>query len=65
MGEMIVTEHMFGGEGERYVIIRNYNVGSPSSAAMALLGRTSNGWVEWKNKDNKSPVECKRQNIEE
>jgi hypothetical protein len=46
-------------------VTRNYKFGSPSSAAMALLGRTSNGWVEWKNKHGKSLDELKRQNIED
>lgn len=65
MRERLVKEQVFRDEGDRYVVTRNYKFGSPSSAAMALLGRTSNGWVEWKNKDGKSLDECKRQNIEE
>jgi hypothetical protein len=65
MRERLVKEQVFRDEGDRYVVTRNYKFGSPSSAAMALLGRTSNGWVEWKNKDSKSLDECKRQNIEE
>ena len=27
---------------------------SPSSAAMFVLGGSTNGWVEWKNKDGKT-----------
>ncbi len=33
---------------------------SPSGAAAALLGRTSNGWVEWKHPDGRSLSEVKR-----
>ena len=65
MRERLVKEQVFRDEGDRFVVTRNYRFGSPSSAAIALLGRTSNGWVEWKNKDGKSLDELKRQNIEE
>lgn len=30
---------------------QDYIFGSPSAAAMAVLGRRANGWTEWKNKD--------------
>ena len=32
----------------RLAFFEDYTFGSPSSAAMAILGRTSNGWVDWK-----------------
>lgn len=35
-------------EGEKVVFDKDHLFGSPSTAAMALLGRTSNGWMEWK-----------------
>ncbi|MDG1332646.1 MAG: GIY-YIG nuclease family protein [Crocinitomicaceae bacterium] len=33
---------------------------SPSAASAAILGRSSNGWTEWKNKDGKTLDELKR-----
>ena len=35
-------------EGEQVVMVRDYVFASLSMAAVALLGRTANGWVEWK-----------------
>lgn len=36
-------------EGGEQVIKRDHLFKSPSSAAIALTGRTANGWREWKN----------------
>lgn len=35
-------------EGETVVFEKDHLFRSPSAAAVALLGRTANGWVEWK-----------------
>lgn len=40
---------------------RNHLFNSPSSAATALLGRATNGWMEWKDKDGRTLDELKRQ----
>lgn len=47
-------------EGEEVVFVKDHLFGSPSMAALALLGRTSNGWKEWKTKDGKTLDEMKR-----
>ena len=47
-------------EGERVVVVRDYVFASPSMAAVALLGRTANGWLEWKNAAGKTLHEVKR-----
>jgi hypothetical protein len=39
---------------------QNYLFNTPSGAAAVILGRTSNGWVDWKNKDGKTLSEVKR-----
>jgi hypothetical protein len=39
---------------------QDYLFNTPSGAAAAVLGRTSNGWVDWKNKDGKTLNEVKR-----
>ncbi len=36
-------------EGERVVMTKDHLFRSPSMAAVALVGRTANGWREWKN----------------
>ena len=37
--------------GKEVVFQKDHLFGSPSMAALALMGRTSNGWIEWKTKD--------------
>jgi hypothetical protein len=40
--------------GDTVVFQKDHLFGSPSMAALALLGRTSNGWVEWKDEHGAS-----------
>ena len=44
--------------------IENYLFQSPSGAAMVVLGRTANGWNEWKNSDGRTLHELKRMQSE-
>ncbi len=46
------------------VFEKDHLFGSPSMAAIALLGRTSNGWKEWKSKDGVTLHELKRAGAE-
>ncbi len=39
---------------------QDYLFNTPSGAAAVVLGRTSNGWVDWKNKDGMTLNEVKR-----
>lgn len=48
-------------EKGRLVFQRDYLFSSPSSAAMALMGRTANGWMAWKHEDGRTLDELKRQ----
>lgn len=50
-------------EGDKIVFLQDYLFKAPSSAAVALLGRTANGWVEWKTQDGKTLDAVKRQPI--
>jgi len=52
-------------EGGRAVVQKDHLFGSPSMAAIALLGRTANGWREWKSVDGATLDELKRTNVEE
>ncbi len=46
--------------GDAIEFTKDHLFGSPSMAAMALLGRTSNGWKEWKSEDGATLDELKR-----
>ncbi len=47
-------------EGETVVFQKDHLFNSPSMALIALLGRTANGWKEWKDTAGKSLDEVKR-----
>ena len=40
--------------GEKYRLTVSVSFTSPSSAAMFVLGGSTNGWIEWKNNDGKT-----------
>ena len=48
-------------EGDAVVFERDHLFRSPSMAALALMGRTSNGWLDWKTKDGRTLNAVKRQ----
>ncbi len=52
---------VFREESETIVFEKDHLFGSPSMAAVSLLGSTANGWTVWKNKDGKTLDEVKRQ----
>lgn len=55
LAEQVLEEH----DGQlRFT--RDYTFHSPSGAAMAVLGRTANGWKEWKHSDGRSLSQVKR-----
>jgi len=41
-------------EGNIYLFTSNYIFSSPSAAAAVILGRSANGWTEWKYQDGKT-----------
>ena len=47
-------------DGEKVIFEKDHPFGSPSWAAIALMGRNANGWFEWKNKDGKTLDALKR-----
>ncbi|APA84078.1 GIY-YIG nuclease family protein [Paraburkholderia sprentiae WSM5005] len=58
--EHLVETGVFAVDGERVVIQKDHLFSSPSRAAVALAGRTANGWIEWKNGAGKTLDELKR-----
>lgn len=51
-------------EGDTVVFEKDHLFRSPSMAALSLMARTSNGWVDWKNKDGQTLDAVKRQSDE-
>ncbi len=49
-------------KGQTVVFQKDHLFRSPSMAALAILGRTSNGWVDWKAADGRTLDQVKRQN---
>ena len=47
-------------KGLRLTFARDYLFDSPSGAAAAVLGRTANGWIEWKNAEGRTLSQVKR-----
>jgi predicted GIY-YIG superfamily endonuclease len=47
--------------GDKVVFNKDHLFGSPSMAAIALMGRSANGWTEWKSADGQTLDELKRQ----
>ncbi|WP_228768127.1 GIY-YIG nuclease family protein [Limnohabitans sp. DM1] len=52
-----------GSSGSMLVFTRDHLFSSPSTAAMAVMGRSANGWVEWKTAAGKTLDEVKRQGV--
>ena len=48
-------------EGDAVIFTKDHLFRTPSMAAEALLGRTANGWTEWKTKGGKTLDAVKRQ----
>jgi hypothetical protein len=63
----LITERVLvvepGSNGDSLVFTRNHLFSSPSTAAMAVMGRSANGWVEWKTTSGKTLDEVKRQGV--
>jgi hypothetical protein len=60
--QRLLDEQVVKVEGTSLVFTKDFLFKSPSRAALAVLGRSSNGWVEWKDKDGRTLDQLKRQN---
>lgn len=47
--EELIKASILKEEEEYYIFTNDYIVNSPSAAAKLILGRSANGWTEWKN----------------
>lgn len=59
--EQLVNDGVLSPQGTHYVFTRDYLFSSPSMAAIAVLGRSANGWMEWKTKEGQTLDGAKRQ----
>ena len=62
--EKLISDGILKESGEGYVVTKNYKCNSPSLAAGLVLGRSSNGWTEWKNSEGKTLDEVYRTQTE-
>jgi hypothetical protein len=61
--DQLVTEGIMAARDGMVVFTRDHLFASPSMAAMALMGRSANGWLEWKSPQGKTLDEVKRQSV--
>lgn len=50
----LISNNILVQKKDSYVLIKDFLFKSPSSASSVVLGRSSNGWTEWKNKQGKT-----------
>lgn len=67
MRSQLVTEGVLaaqpGSTGAQLIFTRDHLFSSPSTAAIAIMGRSANGWIEWKTASGKTLDEVKRQGV--
>ncbi|MDD0811187.1 GIY-YIG nuclease family protein [Curvibacter sp. RS43] len=59
--QRLLAQGVMRAEGHTVVFQRDHLFRSPSMAALALLGRTANGWLEWKSPAGRTLDDLKRQ----
>lgn len=60
MRAKLIESGVMAEENGQYRFTQDYLFNSPSGAAAVVLGRTSNGWVDWKNAEGKTLHDAKR-----
>lgn len=58
--ESLLSEGVVEEDGDHLRFVKDHLFDSPSGAAAAVLGRTANGWKEWKRPDGETLSEVKR-----
>jgi hypothetical protein len=56
----LIEEGILVPQGNTLLMSKDHLFNSPSTAAMVLLGRSANGWTEWRNAEGKTLDELKR-----
>jgi hypothetical protein len=58
----LISEGILVPENGRLLVAKDHLFSSPSTAALALMGRTANGWLEWRTSEGKTLREAKQLN---
>ena len=61
--DQLVAEGIMAAQDGAYVFTRDHLFSSPSMAALAVMGRSANGWMEWKTPQGRTLDEVKRQSV--
>lgn len=61
MRNKLIESKVMVPDGEQVIFQKDHLFNSPSRAAAAVLGRSCNGWIEWKDKLGRTLDELKRQ----
>ena len=61
--QQLVTDGVLAQSGDAYVFTRDQLFASPSMAAIAVMGRSANGWLEWKTDQVQTLDGAKRQSV--
>lgn len=61
--DQLVKEGVMVAQDGLYVFTRDHLFPSPSMAAMALMGRSANGWIDWRAANGKTLDEVQRQSL--
>ena len=61
--QTLLGKCVFVEEKGNYKLTQDYTFSSPSSAAAALLARSANGRVEWKDENSRSLKEIQEENL--
>ncbi|SHM80426.1 GIY-YIG nuclease family protein [Polaribacter sp. KT 15] len=56
----LLAEGILKEDNDMYVFQQDYIFNSPSAAAATILGRSTNGWTKWKDKEGRTLDELKR-----
>ena len=59
--QKLIEEQVLLQDGNTYRFTTDYIFSSPSAAAVTILGRNANGWIEWKYEDGRTLDEVVRQ----
>jgi uncharacterized protein DUF4357 len=60
MRQELLSGGVLAEDGNQFVFKEDHTFSTPSSAAVALLGRNANGWTEWKNRSGSTLDAMKR-----
>ena len=58
--QKLIQNEILTEKNGNYQFSQDYVFNSPSTAGGVVIGRSTNGWTKWKNKDGKTLDELKR-----